>query len=112
MRQETTGAGGTSRDWGWITVDGVLRVVCYPSEKSNCFVVGQNTDGSYGLVLAKETAAYHDETLAKATREINAVLTRVVRENSNPERHLHFIQASGGLMLAWGNEVTDKEDVC
>lgn len=107
-------AGDKSREWGWITVDGVLRVVCYPSTKSDCYVVGQNTDGSFGLVMAKETSAFHDETLAKATREINAVLTRVVRENSNPERHLHFIQVADGLMLSWGNEVVDKgeEDVC
>jgi hypothetical protein len=88
----------------------VQRVVCYPSTKSNCYVVSYNTDGSYDLVKAKETSAFHDETLAKATKEINAVLTRIVQENSNPERHSHFIQVSNGLLLAWCAEVADKRE--
>jgi hypothetical protein len=98
----------TTRDWGWITILGKPHVVCYPSTRAECHVVGQNRDGSFGLVMQKETSTFHDETLARATREINSILTRVVKENDDPDKHLHFIGVSIGLLLAWAAEVADK----
>ena len=67
-----------------------------------------NTDGSFGLLMPRETSDYHDETLRSATREINSILTRVVKENSDPDKHLHFVGVSNGLLLAWAAEVGDK----
>jgi hypothetical protein len=108
--KDTGTTGDTSRNWGWITILGRLYVVCYPSPSAQCHVIGLNADGSYGLVAPKETSTFHDETLAEATKEINSILTRIVRENSEPNRGLHFIQVPNGLLLAWGVEVADKQD--
>jgi hypothetical protein len=44
----------TTREYGWITEGGVLKIVCYASKTEDCFVVGGNPEDSYGLGIAKE----------------------------------------------------------
>jgi hypothetical protein len=73
-------------------------------------VVRNAPGGSAGLVRTGEQSVFHDPVLATATREINSTLTRVVRENTDPERKLHFLRVGGGLLLAWVWEVADKQD--
>lgn len=99
------------REWSIIdTGDGTTKIVCYPSEANDCFVVGLTPNGSYGLLTAKNLSFFHDESLAKATAEINTILQRVARENGNPTRHLHLLDTGKGLFLAWVFEVSDRQE--
>lgn len=49
----------------------------------------------------EETSSFHDEQLAKATGEINAILSKVEKSNSDPKRKLSFIQHDSRYLLVW-----------
>jgi hypothetical protein len=50
---------------------------------------------------AQEFTSFHDARLAKATTQINAILSRVDKNNKDPERSLSFIQFQNRLLLCW-----------
>ena len=49
----------------------------------------------------EQTAAFHDAPLAKATQEINAILSKVEKSNTDPTRKLSFIQHDSRYLLVW-----------
>jgi hypothetical protein len=54
------------------------------------------------MVMAEKMTRHHDAALAQATSEINEILDRVRRDNSNKEVEPSFISLPGGkLMLVW-----------
>ncbi len=49
----------------------------------------------------EQTAEFHDKQLAQATKEINAILSRVEKSNSDSKRKLSFIQHESRYLLVW-----------
>ncbi len=45
----------------------------------------------------------HDEDLMHATKEINAILRKVAKNNSRKDLELHLLDTPRGLLLAWAN---------
>ncbi len=75
----------------WVIFDG--RVICYRSP-----IDGQSQPA---FAVATKLTPFHDNTLAQATKEINAVLIKVQRANKDSKRKLAIIQTHKGPMLAW-----------
>jgi hypothetical protein len=94
------GNGTTTREWGIVK----NTVVCFPSAADDCVIVGVG-----GLLEAREVSAFHDETLAAATKEINSILARVAKGNSDSNRHLHLLRVPSGLFLAWGSCIEEHK---
>jgi hypothetical protein len=68
-------------------------VLCYPYSKAeqtltNLWEVGALTE-------------FHDAELAKATKEINTILSGVEKRNKNPQRKLSFILFQNRHLLVW-----------
>ncbi|CAL9635236.1 hypothetical protein SUDANB120_06183 (plasmid) [Streptomyces sp. enrichment culture] len=79
-------------DYKWVAEGDHL--VCFPSP------FAYQTLGH--LVVPEKLTAIHDSTLSRATSEINEILDRVSRENSNEKVEPSFIIIPGGkLMLVW-----------
>ena len=54
-----------------------------------------------GLWEVTELSTFHDAELAKATKEINAILKRAEESNKDPERKLSFIRFHNQHFLVW-----------
>jgi hypothetical protein len=54
-----------------------------------------------GLWEAGELTAFHDSQMAKATKEINAILSRVEKSNRDPQRKLSWVQFKNRHFLVW-----------
>src|SRR5918999_883882 len=50
---------------------------------------------------ADSLSGFHDEELAKATKEINAILERVARSQASEDAELSFIEFQDRHMLVW-----------
>jgi len=50
---------------------------------------------------AAQLSDFHDSELAKATREINAILKRLERSNRNADRKLSFVEFENRYLLVW-----------
>jgi len=50
---------------------------------------------------AAELSEFHDAELARATKEINAILTRVERNNRNADRKLSLVEFDNRQLLVW-----------
>jgi hypothetical protein len=61
---------------------------------------------------ADELTDFHDAELARATREINAIVDRIQKNNKDPERNLSFIQFKNRHLLVWATygAVTPYDD--
>jgi hypothetical protein len=53
------------------------------------------------LWKAAEITEFHDAELARATKEINAILSKVEKNNRNPERKLSLIGFQNRHLLVW-----------
>ena len=77
--------------YSWIeSADGV---VCYKNPS------GYQT--LTGLWEAGELTAFHDSQMAEATKEINAILTRVEESNRDPRRKLSWVLYKNRHFLVW-----------
>lgn len=81
----------TPKKYSWSYKDGKMN--CCASEKSTCNVSK--------LWEVSAVAPFHDAELARATKEINAILTTARRSNRTPGRELSFVQIEGRHLLAW-----------
>jgi hypothetical protein len=79
------------RSRSWIEIEG--HVHCYKS-KDDLQTIEKFVEPT---VLTR----FHDSTLADATRELNAIVDRCARSNTDPSRTLSFIVTPRGLMLVW-----------
>jgi hypothetical protein len=72
--------------------------------------------GSGGQTIVKlwetgELTAFHDSELAQATKEINAILSKIEKKNKDPERKLSFIQFQNRHLLVWAHyDVVGPDD--
>ena len=82
--------GPTKYSW---TMTADRRVKCYKSQ------AGGQTITS--LWVLGELTPFHDAELAQATKEINAILTRVEASNKEPELTLSFIRFQNRHFLVW-----------
>ncbi len=90
---EGGGQGLTASAYAWIHITGG-PLVCYPSPINSQFLAP--------FAESTKRAEFHDDTLAQATREINAVITRITASNDDPTRVPSLILVPGGqLMLVW-----------
>ena len=75
----------------WV-IDRNNDVLCYPGDGGQTVIklweVGQLT-------------SLHDSELAAATREINAILSKIEKNNKDPERTLSFIEFQNRHLLVW-----------
>ncbi|NPV63686.1 MAG: hypothetical protein HPY61_13865 [Methanotrichaceae archaeon] len=60
---------------------------------------------------AEYQTAWHDSTLARATKEINSILRKIDESNENPKRRLSFVEFRNRLLLVWAEyDVVGPED--
>ncbi len=60
---------------------------------------------------AEELTEFHDAELARATKEINAILSKVGRNNRHSERKLSLIEFQNRPLLVWARYgVVGQED--
>jgi hypothetical protein len=74
-----------------------------------CFKDSDNNQTIASLQVAA-LSNFHDETLAAASKEINAVLDRVKAANSDPELELAFLNVGDGFLLAWTEHGVSARD--
>jgi hypothetical protein len=86
-------AGGKSTKYSWIlSTDGV---VCYKNPTAYQTLTN--------LWEAEELTEFHDAELAQATKEINAILSKIEKRNKDTERKLSFVQFQNRHFLVWAN---------
>ena len=61
---------------------------------------------------AEELTEFHDADLARATKEINAIVERIEKNNKDPERKVSLIEFQGRHLMVWANygAVTPYDD--
>ena len=79
------------KTYSWTSKDG--KINCFVSESNKCTVSG--------LWEVNALTGFHDAELAKATKEINAILSKIEKGNKDPERELSFIQVQNRHFLVW-----------
>jgi hypothetical protein len=79
------------KTYDWASKDG--KINCFSSQSSTCTVSG--------LWQANELTSFHDAELAQATKEINAILSKIEKGNKDPQRELSFIQFKKRHFLVW-----------
>jgi hypothetical protein len=67
-------------------------MLCYPGKAEQTLT---------NLWEADELTTFHDAALARATKEINAILSQVQRNNKDRARKLSFIQFRNRHFLVW-----------
>ena len=77
---------------------------CFTSQRARCLAL---TDG---LASLKKAMPAHDEELMHCTKEINAILKKVVMKNSSKDVHLHLLDTPRGFLLAWAGEAVSGND--
>ncbi|HEY2457811.1 MAG TPA: hypothetical protein VGI13_10950 [Candidatus Acidoferrum sp.] len=93
-------SGGFSK-FTWI-LSPEFGVLCYP------YHVAEQT--LTNLWETEELTEFHDAELAKATKEVNAILSRVEKNNKNPERKLSFVLFQNQHLLVWAGYGTVGPD--
>jgi hypothetical protein len=81
---------GTKYTW---TLTAGKRVVCFKSPEG-----GQTITS---LLEVEELTAFHDAELAQATKEINAVLSKLEKSNKDSGRKLSLIEFQNRHLLVW-----------
>ena len=77
--------------------------ICFASTVSKCTVA---------RLWAGDRTDFHDAELQNATQEINAILDKIARQDTDPSRHLAFITFQSRLMLvrAHHDQILTTED--
>src|SRR3974390_1099701 len=97
--EATTGGSGPNQPepiptFHWICGDMKCDTVdCFRSPRSNQCVAN--------LWEATEPTPFHDADLAKATKQINAILSEIEKSNKDPKRKLSIIQFQNRHLLVW-----------
>jgi hypothetical protein len=64
-----------------------------------------------GLWEAEKLTSFHDAELAKATKEINAILSKIGKGNRDPDRTLSLVQVQDRPFLVWASyEIVGPDD--
>jgi hypothetical protein len=86
-------------------------IVTMPDGSKKCYC-GQSSKMDQMVTSMHEAAisTFHDESLASATKEINAILDNVRSTNSDRNRELAFLLVGDGLLLAWTEDAITAFD--
>jgi hypothetical protein len=84
----------------WVITPDTKVVRCYKSPAADCIVTS--------LWEAEETAFY-DADLARATKEINHIVTNL-KNKKDPDRELCFLEVEDRLLLTWTEHGTIGPD--
>lgn len=84
---------GRGKTYSWFMIGD--EVYCHRSPDNLQHIIMLRKSNS------KIRTRFHDEELAKATNEINAILSRIEKNNTNPDRKLAFIITNKGPYLVW-----------
>jgi hypothetical protein len=94
-------AGGNGHDHNWI-------------KKNNHVTCAKGAGGQTvaGLWEAEELTDFHDAELARATKEINAIVEKIEKNNKEPKRKLSLIEFQGRHLMVWAEygAVTPYDD--
>ena len=73
---------------------------------------GAGSQTLMSLWEAEELTEFHDAHLARATKEINAIVERIEKNNKDPKRTLSLIEFQGRHLMVWANygAVTPYDD--
>jgi hypothetical protein len=93
------------KTYGWGVDQGTLKVKCFKSSDDTQIITKNNQ-----LASAARLTPSHDEALQQATKEINAILARVMKANKDPNRQLSFLRIPTGLFLAWTEDGVSARD--
>jgi hypothetical protein len=93
------------RRWAHDPTNG--KMVCYTDV---------NTTQRFAMFAeAAKLSDFHDESLAKATKELNSIIKNIPKNKKDPNYELAFLETSEGYFLAWTDNRTvsseDDEDV-
>src|SRR5262245_42348316 len=69
------------------------KVYCCPDVQNTCIVAK--------FAESKKLSRFHDEDLARCTKELNAVLAEIRKRAGDDHRELSFIDTGNGFLLAW-----------
>lgn len=83
------GAAGVKRNW--VLSSG--GVACFKDPAGGQTVVS--------LMEVDETSEFHDDALADATRQINAIIDKLESDNADSERVLSLIEFQNRHLLVW-----------
>ncbi|HLW49251.1 MAG TPA: hypothetical protein VKW09_16010 [bacterium] len=95
------GKGGTT--YSWVIGPITRKIYCYKSSRADQVVSKfWEADGE---------TAYHDADLVNATKEINAILSKVERGNGDPDRQLSLVIFKNRPFLVWASyEIVGPDD--
>jgi hypothetical protein len=94
-------SGGKLNDHNWVL------------EKKHCTCAkGPGGQTVVKLWEAEELTEFHDAPLARATKEINAIVEKIAKNNKDPERTLSLIEYQGRHLMVWAHygAVTPYDD--
>jgi len=88
------------------------QYVIDPDRKHVSCAKGPGAQTVIGLWESEELTEFHDANLARATKEINAIFERIVKNNKDQKRTLSFIEFQGRHLLIWATygAVTPYDD--
>jgi hypothetical protein len=89
-RQKQQPAQGEKYTWIWS-----------PGFGMNCFRSPDADQTVTKLWEVEHLTTFHDAELAQATKEINAILTKLEASNKDPDRTLSFIRFQNRHFLVW-----------
>jgi hypothetical protein len=90
-----TGHKGTEK-YSWICADQQCDTI-------DCFKDPLDHQTVCKLWEVSELSAFHDEPVADATKKINAILSRLIKGNTDKSRKLSFVHHRGRFLLVWAN---------
>ena len=89
------------------------RIICYPDFSGNCVVVQVPKTGalySTGFLSLPEPSPFHDESLIKATAEINEIVAKLIDKQGAKSGTLHVVTTRKGPILAWAKSMIMHSD--
>jgi hypothetical protein len=89
------------------------RIICYPDFSGNCVVVQVPKTGalsSTGFLSLPDPTPFHDESLIKATAEINEIVARLIGKQESKHGTLHVVTTRKGPILAWAKSMIMHSD--
>ena len=75
----------------WLEANG--KIYCFVDPADLCVIIR--------FAELKSLTPFHDAELARCTKEINAILNKVKRNNKSRNRDLSILKTEKGLLLAW-----------
>jgi len=90
---------GKKYDW-YVSVGGKIR--CSPTGGDTQFVTKD------AFLEARELTAFHDDELARLTREVNELFRRAESKIRDPHRVIGILRTPDGLFLVWSEELDEK----